>query len=270
MSRRFATGLLALALAALGGCSKETVDKPPPPDMTDALRQLDEPTGVFGLETATSVKPAIDETMQGVAGTGFEPMLLGELKGGLAQGGSSEPKSIEAVRPTSFEDEGFGRLSRICNGWGGEATPDRAANGALQLTFSFTDLKIDPIIWGSADGCRMLVGGRRLLLDRASPDGPPTLRVHLGGQLSPADIGSLPVVIALSARVQLDDASTRGDIVVRLAPDAGTFEVVVPFSGGTVVAGISSQAVVSVRARNGTFSCDPGGCTGQAGERIPW
>jgi hypothetical protein len=267
------TSLAVAAVMTLAACRKETIDKPPPPDMADAFQELDAPSATFDAQTIAGVKASADDAINGLVGSGLPQRLLDEAKTLVDQGSTSQPQSTGSVKPmsaASFDGAGFGRVTRICDGWGADPTPDLAANGALHVTFSFTDLTVDPVVWGTADACRLKLGPSRIFVDREAPDGPPNVRIHLGGQLAPKDIGSRPVVIALGAHAQIDDADVRGDFVVRITPNTETFELAIPIGGGNVVAMISGKDVTGIRAKNGTFSCDVAGCKASTGEVLAW
>lgn len=266
-------GSILLVVVASAACRKETINKPVPPDMSDVLRSLDAPAGTFDAETAGAVKATATDAVNGVIGSGLPQRLLEEAKA-IAQksqrDGAEGSTRTQAIRPAAFEGEGFGRVTRICDGWSSQPTPDAAANGSLSMTITFSELTVDPVVWGNADRCKLLLGTRRVQLDRVAPDGPPNVGIHLGGALAPADIGTLPVVIALAAHAQIDDLEIGGTFAVRLSPGAQTLELAVPVTDGNVVVTVGGKELVGVRDKNGTFGCDASGCRGSSGEIVPW
>ncbi len=272
------SALFALALAALApsavACRRETIDKPPPPDMADVLMVFEAPTGTFDDATKSAVKAAADEAAKGLVGLGLPQKLVDDVRAAVAssQGGDA---GVVATEPNTeaaplFEGEGFAKVTRVCGGWAAGAPPDVAANGSLALTVTFTDVKLDPVIWGIAERCKLLVGASRLLIDRAGGDAT-NLRIHLGGPVALREIGTRPIVVALGASAQIDDRAVRGDVAVRLLPGASAVEVLVPAGGGQVVVTLSSALVATgVRAKNGTFTCDLAGCLSEQGGVSAW
>lgn len=281
----------AIVWASSGGCRKETIDKPQAPDMSETLRTFDAPSGTFDQGAVTAVKASVDEAVKGLVGSGLAQQLVADVKDALADLKSGKAKaqalaideataaerevgaSGAGLRPraASLEGEGFGKVTRICPGWGAEPTPDAAANGLLTLTLTFTDLSVDPVVWGIADRCHVKLGPARVLVDRLDPSAPADLRIHLGGNLTVENVGTLPVVVALGARAQMDDVSVRGDYAVRVLPSLTTLELAVRVGDGDVVVVLSDgKDIAGVRAKNGTFTCDAAGCRGAAGEAVTW
>jgi len=265
--------LLVTSLVAIG-CRKETIDKPDPPDMAAVLASFDAPTGTFDATTAAAVKAAATDAANGLVGTGLPQQLVDEAHALIdkASGDSATADGglrTQSVAPRSFEGEGFARVTRICDGWGAAPVPDQAANGSLQLTVNYTNVTLDPVVWGTADACKLTLASRRVFVDRIVPDAPPNVRIHLGGATRVQDIGTKPVTIAVEARAKLDDVDVKGDFAVRVTAGAKTIELAVPLQDGDVVVTLEDKTITSVRAKNGTFTCSATSCKGAAGE-IAW
>ena len=157
--------MLAVVLA---GCRKETIDKPDAPPMADVLDALASPTGTFDTATAPALRKGIDDALNGLVGAGVTDRIVSAIDDAVREAQSKSSTKTASLTPRDFAGDGFGRVTRICDGWGPEPTPDDAANGHLVLTFTFNETQIDPVVWGNAERCLYALGGKRLRLDRGT------------------------------------------------------------------------------------------------------
>lgn len=265
----FAAGSLVSPAAALvvlvtcgAGCRKETIDKPDAPGMDDVLDALNAPNGTFDTATAGAVRAGLDDATNGLLGAGLPDRILEGIRSAIAAAekdgkNTTEPKAVAvrpgAIGPRAFVGEGFGRITRICDGWGAEPAPD-PANGRLALTFTFAETGLDPIVWGDVEACLYLLGPKRLRLEPGKTEN--DLRLYVGETRKVADLGTTPVVLALDVVGTLDDRSVSGRLVVRFVAKAKAVELLVPVSDGNVVVTVDGGSPSTVRAKNGTFQCD--------------
>jgi hypothetical protein len=160
--------IAVLAVLALAGCRKETIDKPEAPPMADVLDALASPTGTFDTTTAPALRKSIDDALNGLLGAGVTDRIVTAIDDAAREAQSKSSPKTATITPRDFSGDGFGRVTRICDGWGPEPTPDDAANGHLVLTFTFNQTQIDPVVWGNAERCLYALGGKRLRLDRGT------------------------------------------------------------------------------------------------------
>ena len=264
-SRPLALAALA-ALAVVPACRKETIDKPDAPPMADVLDAFASPTGTFDAATAAAVRQSIDDAASGLLGAGVTDRIVSAIDDAVRQAQSSGKSTTKAgsVAPRAFSGDGFGRVTRLCDGWAAEPVPDDPANGHLVLTFTFDVTHLDPVIWGNADRCLYTIGGKRLRLDRGpSPD---DLRLYVGERTTVEALATTPLVLALDVAATIDDKPVTSKLAVRFVYKAALLEVLVPVTDGSVVVTVSGTNVQGVRAKNGTFQCDVATrrCTGGA------
>jgi len=162
--------------------------------------------------------------------------------------------------------EGFGRITRICDGWGAEPAP-QPANGRLALTFTFAETGLDPIVWGDIEACLYLLGPKRLRLDPGKSES--DLRLYVGEGHKVADLATMPVVLALDVVATLDDRPVAGKVAIRFVAKAKSVELLVPVSDGSLVVTVEGGSASTVRAKNGTFQCDAQRrCKSQSGAEV--
>jgi hypothetical protein len=269
--------------AALGACREETIDKPTPPSMNDVLDAFTSPSGTFDAASAAAILSALDSATTAVLGNGIADRIANAIQQAVGDAqdagrGASATKTLgsAASPPTSIEvggldvvGEGVGRITRICDGWGPEPVPDQGANGDISLTFTFTKTRLDPVVWGNVERCLYLASGRRLRFDRGGSAN--DLRAFVGEVASLEALAVTPLTLALDVGATVDDLPTTLKLAVRFVYQAKDVEVLVPVPDGSVVVsvtGASTVSVLSVRARNGTFSCDltTKRCMGAGGE----
>lgn len=266
---------LALLTVAASSCRKESIDKPKAPSMDDVVQAFAGPTGTLDPATAASVRAAIDEAANGMLGAGVPDRLFGIIRGGIEEAekdgvNKSSSKSVvvetDSVSPRAFAGEGFGRITRICDGWAAEPAP-LASNGKLSLTITFTEDGIDPVVWGDAAACLYLVGQQRLRLDHGKSAS--DLRLYVGQTKKVADLATTPVILALDVAATLDDKPVAPTLAVRFVYQAKSVELLVPVTDGSVVVTLEGTTPTGVRAKNGTFQCDAKRrCTAQGAAEV--
>lgn len=262
-------GWVVVAMGLVAGCRKETIDKPDAPPMADVLDALASPTGTFDASTAVAVKRSVDDAVNGLLGAGVTDRIVSAIDDAVREAQNKSSTKSTTIAPRAFTGDGFGRVTRICDGWGAEPTPDDAANGHLVLTFTFDTTHIDPVIWGNAERCLYAIGAKRLRLDR----GPTTddLRLYVGEHKTVEELTTSPVVLALDLAATVDDKPVASKLALRFVYKASEVEVLVPVTDGSVVVTVSGANVTRVRAKNGTFECDAATkiCKGGAAGDIP-
>ncbi|MGZ3456252.1 MAG: hypothetical protein ACXVEF_42000 [Polyangiales bacterium] len=258
--------VVAAIVLLLVSCRKETLDEPVAPDMSDVLRAFDAPTARLDSATAAKIRSTATDAVNGLVGSGLPQRVLDEAKKLVADAAAKQTSS--SLRTKGLEGQGFGRVTRVCEGWDGGTTPDAATNGSLGFTLTFSEAGLDPVLWGDATRCRLSLGKDRIFVDDAAPD-VASVRIHLGGTVKPEDIGTLPVVVSLRAHAQIDDKDVNGELAVRVTEATSDVDLLVPVDGGHVVVTIAGTALIRVVATNGTFTCDTAGCN-DGTEVVAW
>jgi hypothetical protein len=238
--------------------------------MADVLDALASPTGTFDTATAAAVRKSVDDAVNGLLGAGVTDRIVSAIDGAVrdAQAKSSGTSTTKAgaVAPRDFSGDGFGRVTRICDGWGPEPTPDDPANGHLALTFTFDVTHIDPVVWGNAERCLYSLAGKRLRLDRGSSAD--DLRLYVGEHTTVEALTTTPLVLALDVTATIDDKPVASKLAARFVYKTAEVELLVPVTDGDVVVTVSGNDVRRVRAKNGTFDCDAATkvCKGASGD----
>lgn len=266
---------LVIFVTCGAACRKETIDKPDAPGMSDVLDALNTPNGTFDTASAAAVRAGIDDATNGLLAAGLPDRILDGIQSAIADAEKNSKNTTEtktlvvqegAMGPRAFAGEGFGRITRICDGWAAEPAPE-PGNGTLALTFTFAETGLDPIVWGDVEACLYLLGPKRLKLEPGKTEN--DLRLYVGENRKVADLGTTPVVLALDVLATLDDKPVSGKLVVRFVAKAKAVELLVPVSDGSIVVTVDSGSPSTVRAKNGTFQCDAQRrCRSQSGAEV--
>lgn len=248
--------LLSCALSA-SSCRPAPLVIPDAPDMDALVQAYDQPSADFDPAEADEVRAALavlDAVLErtGIASYFFDVLenVVGETES--TAGGASEGEAADLT----LEADGYLRIKRICNGWVAPAVPDAAANGQLDLTTTFTELGLDPVIWGNAMQCRYLAGQTRLEL-RQIPDSAYGLSVHWGEGVDLQSLVERRLVFALNL------IGVVGEEELDLKFDFRTLtgravEYRIEQDGGSFIASVTRANTVLLRAANGTFECEQG------------
>ncbi|HWZ91135.1 MAG TPA: hypothetical protein VNW92_19875, partial [Polyangiaceae bacterium] len=201
-------------LGALGavlafGCSSKLpeVTKPTPPDLSSVIASYDAPTAPLDAQTISElIAPAhdldtaitrlgIDQSVIDAAVQAFNARLDGTH--------ASSAGVSRIAQGVTTSTQGYLQVTRICNGWGAEPTPDSAHNGVITLTAGFTNDTIDPIVWGTFSACKYALGGSQIeLTGNASHSG--DFAAYLGGALRGDQIGTEPLIFSVDIDTTVD------------------------------------------------------------------
>ncbi|MBI4701326.1 MAG: hypothetical protein HY744_09235 [Deltaproteobacteria bacterium] len=268
--------LLLVPCAAAAAACQQPVEKPTPPDMSALVAAYANPSGTFDQAAVQEMVDTVTKTLNSFAELGIDGRL-GELLGTLGDsvsGPESQPQGEVKSEDGALviEGEAYLEITRICSGWGPEPKPD-PANGTLTLNVNLTDIRLDPVLWAGAAGCRYRQEDVTVLLDRGSRRDVGDVRAYVGEQATLDNLGKQPIIVEVdvTATLQADAGGAAATVAfdVRLVPDPQTIEVRVPTSRGDLIAGSSSQGIVQVRASNGTFACDGSGrCKNDKGDEV--
>lgn len=224
---------------------------PVAPDMSALVASYEEPDGVVELDSAAELEAAavvlggvLERT--GLASNVYAALeaLAREAPGGEGCGSSQPSRALSA--------SGYVSVTRICGGWVSPEVPDAARNGTLELTATFTERGLDPVIWGSALACRYLVEGTRVEL---SAPASAALRVHQGAPDGSCDFGDRALLFDVDLDATIDGERVPVDFDFRLVR-GGVLEFLGEGDGGAIVVGIGPQTELTLRGSNGSFGCD--------------
>jgi hypothetical protein len=252
---------LALCAACAGsvlacGPKIEEVHKPAAPDLTALIADYREPDGELDDQTAQDIVDYGDKVLGWIQSLGVDQTFIDSVTAGLDSdlGGGSNSSDSENV----FDGDGYLRITRICNGWGSKPVPDRQHNGEIRAVVGFTEAGLDPVLWGTFDACRYLVGGVEVEIDQGTRDTGSDLSIYLGENpvLGLEDVSVL--LFNLDLATALDGHSEDVAFSFRIDRDAEEIETLLDTSSGKLVLLLSEDGLLGVRAKNGDFVCDVG------------
>ncbi len=242
---RRAVMLLAASAASCGDAPPE-VEKPTPPDMSALVRAYEMPEAALDSGTATEVAGQVGTVLDPLNSFGASQPLLAALESAtrayLDRGASGDAGLAASPAPPQAEGVGYLRVTRICDGWGASAVPDRAANGAIVGTVGFSESGPDPVAWGEFESCRYRLDTHLVLFDGgdAAPTG--SFRIWLGQGLLFSEVGRKPAIIALDATGTVDGTPHAAHFDFRVDPASTSLEVRLATSKGDLVAVASGAA----------------------------
>lgn len=266
-------------LALLGACSapQEKVQKPAPPDMTGVIQSFETPTADLDAQTASELSSPAHALAAQIAALGLNDSIVAGVLDAIAarqRDTQTQSDGIATRRQAALTDQGYMQVTRICNGWGAMPIPD-PVNGDMQLTVGFENQSIDPVVWGTFNLCRYLANDKKIQLggSQGARSGP--INCYFGGQVPWADVGRMPMLFAVDFGVELDGAPSTLQKAFRIDPLLDTIELLQSTSEGDLFVLLSATdpsltQIVSVRARNGHFTCDETqrACTSDSGETV--
>jgi len=228
--------------------------------MTDLAAIYDNPTGTIDVTNIQAALTAIDARLTELH-LDWLPDLVAEglmrLGRRIADTGLSEEGDAGAPSKRTVIDAVVD-MTRICRGWSDTpATPDAAANGTFLLTAVVDDGKLRQDVWGSASACRTRLEPETSssvvnanLAANLSIDGP--LNVRLYGPL-PLSVGAAQFLLLFSGRLGTDDRTSETSFDFRVLD--GHFDFRFAVSDGDIIVEVGATSI-SLRAANGTFTCD--------------
>lgn len=252
--RACVTWALASALLA---CSSPNVAKPPAPDMTALVESYQRPSASFDAERVPELLAAVRLADEVLDRTSLRTELVSVLREVLDAAVDASTRVDDEVG-IDFEADGYMRITRICAGWAAAASPNRAANGALLVTGTFSESGLDPTLWGQSERCRYLSGDVQveLVQQAGSTD---AMKVYWGEAIEAATLEERALIVDMSLSALLDGEPLPLDFDFRSLAD-GTIEYRVPLDDGSIIAGVGGDRVL-VRASNGTFDCQELDCS---------
>ena len=259
----------AVFLCTLCGCTEPEVEpKPEAPSMTQTLRSFDAPGADLTPDNVAEAINTLIERNTVLELLGIEAQVLDTLgdvdsaeSDGQQKAGAQKAGELRTVeQPIELGNEGFIRVSRICNGWGDEPSPD-PSHGVMRLVVPFTDTRLDPVVWAFFDNCQFVNNGTELLIGRGSEGKIGDLRFSAGNNTALSDLTSVPLTFELDlAYTTIDNDGIRdtkaAQLEFRIDPSSGGVpEILLPVNGGALVAQFGGTGVF-IRAANGDWNCD--------------
>jgi hypothetical protein len=244
--------VLYASLAALSACGSPPVHKPPAPDMQALIDSYDNPTASVGPDDASDVALAVVAVDALLQQTALRQQLVDVLSQVLDQ--AVELSDGNNASGFTIDADGYMLITRICSGWTEPGTPDRAANGALLVTATFSDSGLDPIVWGSAAACRYLVSGTQVELDQ-SGESADSVSVYWGESVEEQELAERALLVDLNLDASIDGQRLSLDFDFRSLA-GGDIEYRIERPDGSLIGSVGGDDSVTLRAANGTFACD--------------
>jgi len=243
------------ALIALGagstGCTSADVNKPVAPDMADLLESYERPDAEFDEQDARLLVVALAAVDGLLDRTSLRTQLLDVLDDVIEQADDISDEENDPLR--LIDADGVMRVTRICSGWSAVSEPDLEENGSLQVTATFSDSTLDPVVWGAPSACRYLADDSEVELEplSGSADG---VRIYWGDSVETADLAQRALLVDLSLDARIDGDRIPLDFDFRSLPEE-VIEYRLPLGDRSLIAQVAADGGVSVRAGNGTFDC---------------
>jgi len=241
----------ALLSSAVLACGSPHVEKPPAPDMTGLVESYERPSASFDPDRVPELLAAARAADEILDRTSLRTELVNVLRDVLDVAVDASTQVDDEIG-IDFEADGYMRITRICAGWAATASPDRAENGALLVTGTFSESGLDPTLWGESERCRYRSGDVQveLLQELGSTD---AMKVYWGEAIEAATLDERALIVDMSLSARLDGEELPLDFDFRSLAD-GRIEYRIPQDDGSIIAGFGGDRL-SVRAGNGTFDC---------------
>ena len=235
-------------------CSTPGVVKPRPPDMTELVESYGQPSGVLDRSDSPVLAAAVGVFSQLLARTDLVARLR-EFLGELVDTVNTDPAGAgtNGFRLTVKAD-GYLEATRICPGWTLPAAVD-SGNGSVDLTATFSERGLDPVVWGTVAACRYRVADASVELTPIGEDD--SVRVYVGQGLDSATLASQELVFSINVNANVDGESNDLAVDFRVLDD-GALEFLVPVSSGSLVVHDNADGSFVVRSREGSFACAKG------------
>ncbi|QQR90319.1 MAG: hypothetical protein IPJ88_00765 [Myxococcales bacterium] len=272
--------LLALCLAA---CT-DGLDKPKAPNRKAVVNAYRMPDAPLTADNAQAVEDGIEERLGALAFlcgeaiqtpncdihvsslsvcTGLD--VLAELLDLLANDGQIESSGDKADNLSQYiEGDGYAQVTKICGGPGEEAHP-LDSNGAAELTFTFSELGIDPTLWGVFDQC---MSNRDGVVREFDAD----LSLIFPEILAFADLNSDDAIVVYSGRSTMDGETRTLEVDFESSTSRCELVVRIPLSDGSSLLYFTRAGAVGIRAENGEWACDfqQNSCVSETDGELRW
>ena len=233
------------------------MDKPPAPDMSALVESYRRPTARFDAQRLPELVAAVVVVDELLDRTSLRTELVNVLRDVLDAAVDASTRVDDELNLDLVAD-GYMRITRTCAGWSSPPAPDRANNGALLVTATFTQRGLDPTLWGDAERCRYLSGDVQVELQQESGRSD-AVRVNWGEAIEAESLDERALIVDMTLTAFLDGESLPLDFDFRSLGD-GSIEYRIEQDDGSVIARIGSDNRVRLRAGNGTFDCDERDC----------
>jgi hypothetical protein len=262
--RRRVLGLVGAACAAIvPACGAQPLVLPQPPqDLTSLAQAYASPTGTVDAAHLQQVVADAQARFYGSNLDWLPPLVSDEL---VRLRRRFDDQSFP-FDPLSTHQKNRPALQAVitadhtCQGWTDTpGPPDQAANGSLDLTAVIDDSQLRRGIWGNGVSCQERVQALNRVGVNTFLSG--TVGVLLQGPL-PADDQKTLALVQVSGQIGTDAQVTSGTFDFAIVGPNVEFRY--PVSDGDVIVSIGTLAI-SVRGKNGTFTCDLSGqsCSAQ-------
>lgn len=268
---RGGVGLVLGLVGALSSCSSEKVEpKPQAPEMKSAVAALTHPTATLNKTLVASVVKQVFDTHDLLSKTGIQhpvskAMIAIEAGSSAKQSDTLEHPVSPGVElsdyaePQAFSVNGGGwvKLTRICDGWGPEPSPN-PENGTMVLNAGFTEKGLDPVVWGQLYACKYPVQldettSYDVLLDGANDT---SLSIYIGDAVSFAGVHIQPFIAVLDATLTINGTKVPLKTTLRYDYKEKTLDFALTVSTGTVAARVTGADTFALRGANASLACN--------------
>jgi len=255
----------ALALIGAAACAPAAIALPDAPmkAQADAVAAIYEsPTGTIDVANIQATLDAVDARLAELH-LDWLPALMAESLLRLAQrlSDAGEPTDPDAgIETDRVIISAVVVVQRVCRGWSDvPGPPDAAANGTTELTAVVDHGRLREDVWGTVAACKTRLEptdtSSALTVTPSvnlnlSIDGSLDLRLY--GPL-PRSVGVAKFLLLFSGRLGIDDRTTDSSFDFRVLDGHFDFRVAVGDGDAIVELGATT---ISLRASNGTFTCD--------------
>jgi hypothetical protein len=243
MTRALKLATLPATAIALVSCAPGPVSIPQPPQDVTAI------AAVYATPTGTAdparLQQAAADAQARLANSRLDRVApaIGDLLSSLRH---RFEQSNYPVDPAEAPERHRPTLDAVIS-----ANRPCSAGGAIDLTAVVQDSELQRAIWGTANACQEIAVGPAdagLLIDG-------TVALGLQGPL-PTSSDTAEVLVVITGQVGPPGRTAAGSVDFRIV--GSTLEVRHAVDDGDVIVGVSASGI-TVRGKNGTFTCDLSG-----------
>lgn len=249
---RLVVALGGLALGALSSCDE--VELPTAPDLRALARAYERPDGRLDDDLTRAALTGVNDRLSFLRRADVTHLLHPALEAARVQlrrrvtGGGPG-----AIKEEAIDVDAVVTVERACDGWGTDEEREQPASaGRIELTATMRGSRVDPVFWGTAQGCRATT---ELLGERH--------RVRIDGKVAvflsnPADLdlSFATWLVRASGTIDVDEHSVTGGVDFRAT--MRDFEVRIrPEGSGNIIFGVDVAGRLFARTADDAYVCDP-------------
>jgi len=244
---------------ALSIVACETTTLPDAPSMDGLIQNYDAPDGKLSLESAQSMETTLAQRLTNVRRSEGMHRVVEALDAATQDSTNNEKQdNSESLSLMGVNLRGKAVL-RVKNACDKVAADDE---GFITATIVAEGNAIDEVVWGSFERCRHRLDrykhdskfaqySDKVTYDETFLNG--EYKIHFGSRIAKAeDIGRSPILVEYDGQLAENEEPASFDF--RVTPE-GLYEFRTQISGGHIVLSTDGNNVVTVRDRDGTWTC---------------